>query len=29
MDLEGLWEDIVEFFTNLWETIVGWFEDLF
>ena len=29
MDLEGLWEDIVDFFTDLWDKIVSWFEDLF
>ena len=27
--LEDIWTQIVDFFTNLYEQIAGWFEDLF
>ena len=29
MDFGAIWDQIVEFFTNLWDTIVGWFEGIF
>ena len=29
MNLESFWEEIVGFFTNIFETIASFFEDLF
>jgi len=27
--LEDFWDELVEFFTGIFDVIVGWFEDLF